>query len=101
MRPTKGQRYRAKVDLDVIGVISFAAPFTSGFQGTFPKGATATVAEDPPSFARGVHLRPDDYEHFERLFVPEAERRDQKYSDYSVVVAFDALLEQFDLVHAT
>ncbi|HVT07515.1 MAG TPA: hypothetical protein VHO67_08660 [Polyangia bacterium] len=99
-RPTKGQRYRAKSDLDVRGIISYSAPFTGGFRGTLPAGATLTVEDDPPSFARGVYLRPDDYRRFESLFVSADERGAHNYSGYAVVVTFEDLESGFDRLDA-
>ena len=98
MNTKKGDRYRALEDVKVRGIVTFGAPFSSGFSGIFPRGCTCIVEMDPPAWADGVHLRPDEYDRFEREFVSEHDRRAEEYDSYAMAVSFDELMRSFEKI---
>ena len=98
MTAKKGDRFRALADVEVHGVVTFGAPFSSGFDGVFPKGAICVVDMDPPAGARGVYLVPEEYERFERIFVSEHDRGAEEYSSYALAIDFDQLAQSFERV---
>ncbi|MCG8588689.1 MAG: hypothetical protein MJE66_05305 [Proteobacteria bacterium] len=96
LKPRKGNRYRARRDLAVSGVITFGAPFTLGFDGVLPQGEVVAVDMDPPAWAGGVYLVPERTSHFEEQFVPQRDRDHEDYSSYAIAVSFEDLERDFE-----
>jgi hypothetical protein len=94
--PKKGDRYRARRDVAVNGIVTFGAPFTGGFTGILPRDATCIIDLEPPQRAQGVYLVPDDYARFETMFVSQHDRSSADYSGYAMSVSFDELARSFE-----
>lgn len=94
----KGQRFRAKHDIRLHGIIAFNAPYSDGFEGTLRKGDVLTVENDPPKRATGVYAKPDRYAEIEAEHVPERVRRNPDYSDYAFAVSFKMLENDFESI---
>jgi hypothetical protein len=87
----KGTRFRATTDFPAICLTHWMAPFTGGYSVVVPAGEILVVPEDPPSFATGVALVPERYDHFLQVFVPPEDRNAEKFGGYSLAVPFDDL----------
>jgi len=98
MRPKAGERFRAIRDTPVHGVITLQAPGSSGFIGTLPRGEIVTVEKDPPSHATAVYARPERYEEMADLLVPPSDRASPLYGSYTLVISFDSLKQDFEVV---
>jgi hypothetical protein len=90
-----GFRYRAVADAPLLCLTHWAKPITGVHEVMLPKGETVTVWQEPPSFAEAIHVRPERYGHFLLRFVPEAERADDGFSEYSLSVTPDQLASLF------
>jgi hypothetical protein len=96
--PKQGQRFRVKRDLSVSGVIVYGAPCSGGFQGTLPRGEIVTLDYDPKPEFTGCWLKPERYEHFEALFIPERIRQDEEYDHYAISASYKELDREYELV---
>jgi hypothetical protein len=94
----KGQRYRTVRDVGVGLLIHFRAPFTDGARATLRAGEVFTIALDPPALATAAQCNPERYEALEKELVPEEVRTDQKYSGYSLVIDFESVERDCELV---
>ena len=70
MKITRGQRYRARADVPVACVISWALPFTDALDRVLPEGEIVSIANDPPSTATAVYARPERYRALHAKMVP-------------------------------
>jgi len=95
-RPRQGDRFRAVGEVDVRGLVRFTTTITHEFRGRLPTGSVLTVEHHPPANARGVHMRPDNYQSLEMVLVPMAERLKPNYDTYTVAVTFEELAENFE-----
>ena len=98
MRPAKDQRYRSRRDVEVAGLVHLRAPATGDFKSTLPMGEEVVVVYDPPSHAKAVYAIPKRYEDLERVLVPPGERSSPIYNGYSLVIWFEQLEHDFELV---
>jgi hypothetical protein len=94
----KGQRYRTVRDLEVGVLTHFRAPFTDGARAILRAGEVFTVALDPAALATAAQCNPERYEALEKELVPEEDRTDQKYSGYSLVIDFESIERDCELV---
>lgn len=98
MRPKAGERFRAQRDTPVQGVITLRTPGSAGFAGTLPRGEIVAVQKDPPSHAKGVYARPERYEEMARLLVPPSDLANPLFGSYVLVISFESLEQDFQLV---
>ena len=71
---SKGQRYKAKTDISVTVMTSWAAPFTGGYDRVLGAGEVFTITNDPPETASAVYCIPVNYRQLHREFVPLRDR---------------------------
>jgi hypothetical protein len=69
-----GQRYRTKVDLPVVAMTSWAAPFTDGHDRVLDAGEEFLIENAPPSGATAVYGIPVDYHRLHSKMVPWTDR---------------------------
>ena len=74
MHVERGQRYRAKVDVSVTCMTSWAAPFTGGYERVLPKGETIVISNNPPPGATAVYADPENYRRLHSTMVPVRDR---------------------------
>jgi hypothetical protein len=99
MKVAKGQRYRAKVDVPVRCMTSWAAPFTGGYERVLPEGETVTITNDPPETATSVYAKPEDYRKLHSRMVPWQDRvQFWLYRGYYLCIRLNQLEAEFDLV---
>jgi len=99
MAVTRGQRYRARVDVAVTCVTSWAAPFTGGYDRVLPKGEVVSIANDPPPGATAVYADPENYRGLHATMVPRRERLQfWVYRGYYLAVELARLEADFDLL---
>ena len=70
----KGQRYRTRVDLPVIAMTEWAAPYTGGYERTLKAGEEFTIANDAPGTATMVYADAADYKRLHKEFIPLGDR---------------------------
>ena len=88
-RFTKGTRFRSRRDVVVKGIITFAAPFSDGFEGVLPANEVLVLDSEPHPSAKGMWLVPERYDHFETVFVPSRDRAHEGYGGYAVAIDYD------------
>jgi hypothetical protein len=71
---SRGQKYRATVDLPVTCMTSWRAPFTGGYKRVLPAGEEFVIANDPPAKATAVYADPVNYRKLHSKFVPWKDR---------------------------
>jgi hypothetical protein len=99
MKVAVGQRYRAKVDVRVTCMTSWAAPFTGGYERQLPRGETVTIAQDPPETATAVWADPENYRKLHSQMVPWRDRAQfWVYRGYSLCIRLKQLETDFDLL---
>ncbi len=79
----KGTRFEALADIQARGLIHWKAPLTTGFRCVIPKGTVLVAFGDFAPFSLGFSRVPEDSVGFERMFVPEEHRKDDRYGGYS------------------
>ena len=72
--PRRGQRYRARVDVPVTCMTSWATPFTGGYERVLPAGEIVVIANDPPAGATAVYAEPENYRRLHAVMVPLSDR---------------------------
>jgi hypothetical protein len=87
----RGTFFYVSETMRVSGLISWNAPTTTGFEGTLPKGTILVKLDDDIEGAIGAGYLPIEKERFEREFVPERERTNEKYSGYYVVIKHEEI----------
>jgi hypothetical protein len=92
----QGQRYRAKVDLDLRCSLYWDAPFSGGGLVVFPKGEILIVQLDPVSGASAVDCLPEKYEELRPALLKEYLH--EKFTSYSLCVSFGTLLDDCELI---
>ena len=95
--PTIGSRFKAKRDVIVKGRIEFGAPFDDSFEGTLPEGEIVIFEGDTGGYGN-AYLRPEKYDYFEKVFIPEFTRRYPDYGNYTIVCSYDNLKRDFEFV---
>lgn len=99
MNVARGQRYRAKVDVTVTAMTSWATPFTGGYTRVLPKGEVVTIANDPPAGATAVYADPENYRRLHGLMVPKRDRLQfWIYRGYYLSIGLAQLEADFDSV---
>ena len=98
--PKKGQRFRNRRKMKVMGLIYFRAAFTGGFKGVLPAGETFILVYEPHLTAHGVSLTPERYQYFEQVFVDADSRQNAKYAGYSISISSKKLQRDFDWLAA-
>jgi len=82
----KGDKLRFVRDIEIIALVSWLAPTTSGHEIIVPAGTSATVACDSIPIALGLSCVPSNYDEFGEQFIPEHRNRVEGYSGYHLVV---------------
>lgn len=99
MKIATGQRYRARVDVPVTCLTSWAAPSTGGYERMLPKGETVTIANDPPETATAVYAVAEDYRKLHSRMVPWRDRiQFWFYRGYYLCIRVSQLEADFDLL---
>ena len=99
MKVERGQRYRAKVDVPVTCMTSWATPFTGGYDRVLPEGEVVSIANDPPAGATAVYADPENYRRLHAIMVPRRDRlRFWVYRGYYRCVPLTRLEADFDLL---
>ncbi|HEX8723807.1 MAG TPA: hypothetical protein VF737_00300 [Gemmatimonadaceae bacterium] len=81
----EGEAFVVLRDLPIQGLVHWAAPFTSGFGCTIPKGTVLVAFSDsPPGSATFACIATEPA--FEALVVPEKDRTAEGYAGYSFVM---------------
>ncbi len=97
MTVARGQRYRARSDVTLTCVTSWATPYTGGHERVLPRGEIVTIAIDPPPGATAVYADPENYRALHRQMVPLRDRaRFWVYRGYTLAVRFDQLERDFE-----
>jgi hypothetical protein len=96
----KGQRYRTRADMEVLFCTSWFAPFTGGGRGNLLAGTVLVIDDDPMPQATGVACVPENYVEVEQYLVPEEDRKAERYSNFYLVLKFERLEEECDLLPA-
>ncbi len=96
MKICQGQRFRAKVDVKVLCLTSWSAPYTGSHDRVLPKGEIVSIGMDPPAWAKGVYLDPENYEQLHEMMVPAEERQQEFYCGYYLAISFDQLRQEFE-----
>ena len=100
MNVERGQRYRAKVDVSVTCMTSWAAAFTGGYDRVLPKGETLVIANDPPPGATAVYADPENYRKLHSTMVPITDRLQfWVYRGYYLCVRLAQLDSDFEAVN--
>jgi hypothetical protein len=96
--PRKGQRFRVKRDLSVSGVIVYGAPCSGYFEGCLPCGEIVALDYDPKPDSKSCWLKPERYDHFEEIFIPQKTRRDQEYDHFAISCSYKELELEYECV---
>jgi len=97
MHVERGQRYRAKFDVSVTCMTSWAAPFTGGYERVLPKGETIVITHDPPPGATAVYADPENYRRLHSNMVPLKDRLQfWVYRGYYLCVRIAQLNDAFE-----
>ena len=94
--PKDGEQFEALRDLRITYLIHWSAPYTSGGEGTLPKGTRVRVsvpAADPEPI--GIYAVPVEEKLLEQQLVPEADRMSSNYAGYSISLTVAQLNEDF------
>ncbi|MGC9527283.1 MAG: hypothetical protein ACP5D7_17255 [Limnospira sp.] len=95
----KGQTYRPKIDLPVICMTSWAAPFTGGYDHILPRGETFIIANDPPPDATAVYADVVNYHQLHSYFVSRGDRwRFWVYRGYYLCIDIEQIQTDCELV---
>ena len=97
--PKDAEEFEACHDVTISYVIHWRAPYSTGGEGTLPKGTRIRVmvhSGDPSPV--GVHAMPVDDKAFEERLVPESDRLGWKYDGYSLFIGVAQLNREFQLV---
>jgi hypothetical protein len=97
---SKGQRYRAKIDIPVTALTEWAAPFTGGYERVLRAGEVFTIAHDPTEGATAVYCNPEDYRRLHREFIPLWDRlRFPLYWGYYLCIRLRDIDESCERLH--
>ena len=96
----KGQRFRTRVEMEVLFLTSWYAPCTSGGRGKLAAGTVLVVDHDPMPQATGVACIPENYSEVERHLVSEKDRQTPRYSNFHLVMDLASLREECDRLSA-
>jgi hypothetical protein len=92
-------RCRAKVDVRVTCLTSWASPFTGGYERILPRGEIIRVANDPPRGATAVYAHPEGYRRLHRQMVPLADRAQfWVYRGYHLCIRLSQLETDFEII---
>ena len=89
--PLGGTRFRSNVDLEVIALTTWAAPFTGGDKRVLPAGEEFTVMDTPGEGSTAVGCLPVRYDDLHQNFVNSVDRANLTYSGYYLVVSIQHL----------
>jgi hypothetical protein len=93
---------RAKVDVPVTCLTSWAAPFTGGYQRILPRGEIVRIANDPPTAATAVYAYPQAYRRLHRQMVPLGDRLQfWVYRGYHLCIELSRVATDFELIGTT
>lgn len=84
-------RYKPKQDIRVIGMTAWGAPFTGGHDVILPKGVEFKILSNPRQEATAVYCEIIDYAKWEKIFVPEEDRKNKKYSNYYICIDIEEI----------
>ncbi len=93
-----GQRFRTTAEIETICLTEYRAPFTGGCEVYLPVGFEFEVMHDPVPGSTGVNCRALDYEYWEEALVPPHERADDKYSGYHLMMSFDVIAVNCEII---
>ena len=93
-----GQRLRFVRDVDVLAVIGWKAPMTSGQRVRVPVGTVVEVTTDSVPSAPGFQCQPLDYEDFGGRFIDYHASNPDKYTGYALVVPKQMIGRDLELI---
>lgn len=79
-------RFRALCDIETSVLISWKAPFSSGWPSIIPAGTVLVATHDQWEGAPGFGCVPEDYEGLLPVVVPDEDRRHEKFGGYHFVL---------------
>lgn len=93
--PIGGEVYEAEKNVQISYMTHHFAPYSGGEKCIFPKGQRLIVC--PPNRKRptGVYCIPIEYEQIEEKLIPESEKLEPTYSNYSLFVDTKVLNNNF------
>jgi hypothetical protein len=77
---------------------SWFAPFTGGGNGKLRASTVLVVDHDPRPNAKSVSCTPENYAEVEQYLVPAEDRAAPKYSNFYLVLRFERLEQECDLL---
>jgi hypothetical protein len=95
VRVRKGDRIRARVDIQTLGLIYFHAPYTSGHRCRIPQGSVLRIYD--ASGRLGFLCTPDDSV-LEEAIVPAADRLSEKYAGIAFSFGIGDIGRRFDVL---
>jgi len=99
MKPYKaGQIFRTKKKIPVTGIIIFGAPFSGMFEGILPKEENLFLDYTPKKTAKGLWLKPERYDDFEKEFIEEKTRRNPEYDSYAISASIDEISSLYEIL---
>jgi hypothetical protein len=97
--PKKGDVYEATKDVEVNYLTSWSAPFTGGGSGVLKKGERVIINYEPLPRPIAANAKAINYRRVEEWMVPEADRSNNKYGGFHLVLKTLELSRDFKLVH--
>lgn len=94
-KPKFGEVYRAIRDIQIMGIITYKRPASSGFSAALPKGTKIVIMNDPPPDAVSVEALPLNYKELEKRIVPKEEYTLDYYQGYGISVLLEYLSHHF------
>jgi hypothetical protein len=94
-RVRRGDRIRARYDVEIPVLTLFSVRYTGGDRAVLPKD-TVLVTHDAAPGADGVTGYPENYDAVEPILAPDDVLRDPTYRAYYVSLPFTQIAEDFD-----
>ena len=85
----KGERWVVVEAFATGAIVHYRTPFSGGFKCVLAVGTELVVGNDPSARATAVYCEPTNYDELESVLVPQAQRADEKYDSYSLVIELD------------
>ncbi|WP_223908673.1 hypothetical protein [Geobacter sp. AOG1] len=85
IEPTKilhGDRFVTMEDIKTHVAVSWAAPYTGGYDCVIPKGIVLVAIRDQRDGSLAFSCIPVNYQELEKVFVPASDRFELKYAGY-------------------
>ncbi|WP_148044671.1 hypothetical protein [Stagnimonas aquatica] len=82
----KGSKFLVVSPMPAIALTHWFAPFTGGHHVTVPVGTVVVVVHDQVKGAPGVSCTPENYEELHLALIPEEDRKEEKYSGFSLSI---------------